>query len=136
MKKIFLSVTLLAPFILLANDNSGKIAVQKELPAYNTEWTYNEGKTAVFINPTSTTFTTENKPEILNGVTILKSTAPAVKVNDNGTGILTINKNFYCHTLITLGLTGVRENDGWLPKPVKEIDLFVAAGAGAGIQGK
>ena len=62
---------------VVANENlkedMGKIALQRGPLMYCAEWPDNNGKTSNIIIPASAIFTTEFKPALLNGVTVLKN---------------------------------------------------------------
>ncbi len=59
-------------------DDIGKMALQRGPLMYCAEWVDNHGKTGNIILPANTNFSSEWRPDLLNGITILKSEAPAV----------------------------------------------------------
>jgi DUF1680 family protein len=74
-------------------DDIGKVALQRGPLMYCAEWVDNNGKTSNIIIPANTTFTSEYKPDLLNGVTILKAEVPAVVINNNES-IATVKQSF------------------------------------------
>ena len=73
-------------------DDAGKIALQRGPLMYCAEWVDNEGKTSNLFIPPGTSFTSEYKAGLLNGVVVLKAEVPAVIIN--GDTISTIKQSF------------------------------------------
>ena len=48
---------------------------------YCTEWADNDGKISNLIVPTGTAFAPVGKPQLLNSITILTATVPAVRID-------------------------------------------------------
>lgn len=48
---------------------------------YCAEWADNDGKTNNIIMPAGTAFTPVGKPQLLNGITTLTATVPAVRID-------------------------------------------------------
>ena len=62
-------------------DDIGKVALQRGPLVYCAEWADNNGKTSNIIMPAGTQFTNEFKPDLLNGVMVLKAEVPAVVIS-------------------------------------------------------
>ena len=90
---------------------------------YCAEWIDNDGKTANMIIPDNAMFTTEYKPDLLNGVVILKSNLPSVVIDNDGTSVSTVNKAFIAIPYYAWAHRGKGEMMIWFPKKVKDIDL-------------
>lgn len=104
-------------------DDIGKIALQRGPLIYCAEWPDNNGKTSNIIIPAKTTFTTEFKPELLNGVTVLKSEVPAVVISNNE-NIATVKQSFTAIPYYSWANRGKGEMMVWFPTQVKDIDLL------------
>jgi DUF1680 family protein len=104
-------------------DDIGKVALQRGPIIYCAEWPDNNGKVANIIMPDNATFTTEYKPDLLNGVVIVKSNTPAVVINNEGNMISTVNKEFTAIPYYAWAHRGKGEMMVWFPTKVKDIDL-------------
>ncbi|MEO5893701.1 MAG: glycoside hydrolase family 127 protein [Ferruginibacter sp.] len=103
-------------------EDIGKVALQRGPLMYCAEWPDNNGKTSNIIIPASATFTTEFKPTLLNGVTILKSEVPAFIVNGSN-NISTVKQAFTAIPYYSWANRGKGEMMVWFPEQVKGIDL-------------
>ncbi len=110
-----------------ANENlkedMGKIALQRGPLMYCAEWPDNNGKTSNIIIPANATFTTEFKPNLLNGVTILKTEVPAVIINGSE-NISTVKQSFTAIPYYSWANRGKGEMMVWFPTQIKDIDLL------------
>ncbi|WP_301921811.1 glycoside hydrolase family 127 protein [Ferruginibacter sp.] len=103
-------------------EDIGKVALQRGPLMYCAEWKDNNGKASNIILPDNALFTTEFKPELLNGVTVLKSEVPAVIINGND--ISTVKQSFIAIPYYSWANRGKGEMMVWFPTAVKEIDLL------------
>ncbi|HEV8286043.1 MAG TPA: glycoside hydrolase family 127 protein [Chitinophagaceae bacterium] len=104
-------------------DDIGKVALQRGPIIYCAEWVDNNGKAGNIIVPDNAVFTTEYKPNLLNGIVIVKSTVSAVVVNDDGSMVSTVNKKFTAIPYYAWAHRGKGEMMVWFPKKVKDIDI-------------
>ena len=104
-------------------DDIGKIALQRGPLMYCAEWPDNNGKTSNIIIPASATFTSEFKPELLNGVMVLKSAVPAIIVNSNE-NVSTVQQPFTAIPYYSWANRGKGEMMLWFPVAVKDVDLI------------
>lgn len=104
-------------------DDVGKVAIQYGPLLYCAEWPDNNGKTSNIILPASATLTPEFKPELLNGVMILKGEAKAVLINSS-TDVTTVTKPFVAIPYYAWAHRGKGEMTVWFPETVTGIDLF------------
>jgi DUF1680 family protein len=74
--------------------------------------------------PQNSAFTSEFKPELLNGVTVIKAEIPAVIVEDNGQKVYTVNKTMTAIPYYSWANRGKGEMMVWFPSSVKDIDLI------------
>ncbi len=106
-------------------EDIGKIALQRGPLMYCAEWPDNNGKTSNIIIPDNASFTTEFKPELLNGVTVLKSEVPAIIIRDNE-NISTVKQSFTAIPYYSWANRGKGEMMVWFPTQVKDIELIAA----------
>ena len=90
---------------------------------YCAEWPDNNGKTSNIIIPANATFTSEFKPDLLNGITILKTEVPAFVINSNES-ISTVKQSFTAIPYYSWANRGKGEMMVWFPEQVKDIDLL------------
>ena len=101
----------------------GKVALQRGPIIYCAEWADNNGKTSNILLPANTNFTTEFKPAILNGITVLKAEVPAVIINNNES-ISTQKQNFTAIPYYSWANRGKGEMTVWFPTQVKDIEIL------------
>lgn len=104
-------------------DDIGKVALQRGPIMYCAEWVDNNGKTNNILIPAATQFTTEFKPGLLNGVTVLKAEVPAVVIN-NESSISTIKQTFTAIPYYSWANRGAGEMMMWFPTTIKGIELL------------
>ena len=104
-------------------EDIGKIALQRGPLMYCAEWPDNNGKTSNIIIPASANFTTEFKPALLNGVTVLKTEVPAVIIN-GAENISTVKQSFTAIPYYSWANRGKGEMMVWFPTQIKDIDLI------------
>lgn len=116
--------------LIKANENlkedAGKVAVERGPLVYCAEWKDNDGKTSNIVIPANANFTSEFKSDELNGVEILKTTAPVIEINNEGTGVTTVNKPVTLIPYYAWANRGEGEMMIWFPSTVKDIDLIAA----------
>lgn len=105
-------------------DDVGKVALQRGPLMYCAEWPDNNGKAANIIIPQNAVFTTEWRPDLLNGVTIIKSEVPVTVITDNGQNISTVNKTFTAIPYYAWANRGKGEMVVWFPQRVTDVDLM------------
>ncbi len=103
-------------------DNIGKVALQRGPLVYCAEWPDNNGKTSNLIMPAGTPFTSEFKPDLLNGVMILKAEVPAVVVSNNA--VSTVKQSFTAIPYYSWANRGKGEMMIWFPEEVRGVDLL------------
>lgn len=112
---------------VVANQNVksdiGKVALQRGPIIYCAEWADNNGKASNIVMPANTTFTTEYKPGLLNGVEIIKANVPAVLIDPNGENLHTEKQPFVAIPYYAWANRGKGEMMIWFPQRVKDIDL-------------
>ncbi len=115
---------------VVANPNvksdAGKVALQRGPIMYCAEWLDNDGKASNLVMPVNTTFTTEFKRELLNGIEVLKSKVPAIVIENNGENIQTKTQDFMAIPYYAWANRGKGEMMMWFPEKIKDIDIVAA----------
>ena len=104
-------------------DDIGKIALQRGPLMYCAEWADNNGKTSNIIIPAAASFTSEFKRDLLNGVTVLHATVPAVVIAGNE-NISTQQVSFTAIPYYSWANRGKGEMSVWFPQQVKQVELI------------
>lgn len=102
----------------------GKVALQRGPVVYCAEFTDNNGRTSNLILPNNATFSSEYKADLLNGITVLKGTANAVQVTNNGTGIETKTQSFTLIPYYARSNRGEGEMRVWFPTKIVNAELM------------
>jgi len=114
--------------LIKANENlkedAGKVSVERGPLMYCAEWKDNDGKAANIVMPLNANFTTEFKSDELNGVEILKTTAPVIEINAEGTSITTVNKPVTLIPYYAWANRGEGEMMIWFPSAIKDVDIL------------
>ncbi len=105
------------------SDDKGKVALQRGPIMYCAEWVDNNGKTSNIIIPNNTAFTAEYKPDLLNGVMVLKAEVPTVVVNGPDQ-ISTVKQTLTAIPYYSWANRGRGEMMVWFPSQVKDVDLL------------
>lgn len=105
-------------------DDVGRMALQRGPLMYCAEWVDNVGKTSNLILPENTVFTTEFKPDLLQGVTILKGEATAVKVDTKNNTVSSGKQTFIAIPYYAWAHRGKGEMSVWFPTNVTHIDII------------
>jgi DUF1680 family protein len=116
-------------------DDRGKVALQRGPLVYCAEWADNGGKASNILIPERSTFTAEYQPQLLNGVTVLKTSVPAVVVDEKEQTVNTITKSATLIPYYAWAHRGNGEMMVWFPASIKDIDIIASEGTGA-IQSK
>jgi DUF1680 family protein len=87
-------------------DNIGKIALQRGPILYCAEAPDNFGLTSNLVVPGTSLFKAEFKPELLNGVVVLRGDAVAISVDTEKNSVTSKVSDAYSHSLLRLGASG------------------------------
>ncbi|MFD1871072.1 glycoside hydrolase family 127 protein [Hymenobacter bucti] len=104
-------------------DDLGKVALQRGPLMYCAEWTDNQGKASNFVVPPTATFTAAYRPELLNGVTTLTATVPAVQVDAAASTIQTVPQTLTAIPYYAWANRGKGEMTVWFPAKIVDVDL-------------
>ncbi|MBK7099693.1 MAG: glycoside hydrolase family 127 protein [Sphingobacteriales bacterium] len=103
-------------------DNIGRVSLQRGPLMYCAEWPDNKGNTANIVLPSSIKFDTEFQPDLLNGVTVLKSQVNAVVINNNE--VKTVKQPFTAIPYYAWANRGKGEMTIWFPEKIKSMDIL------------
>ena len=106
--------------------DNGKVALQRGPVIYCAEWADNNGKTSNLVIPANTSFTTEFKPDLLNGVMEIKAEVPAVNITEKGDNISMSKQKFTAIPYYAWAHRGKGEMTVWFPTRIKDIELIAA----------
>jgi hypothetical protein len=104
-------------------DDIGKVSLQRGPLIFCAEWPDNQGKTSNLILPPASTFSTEFKPDLLNGIMVLKSEARAV-VLPSAHEVTTAPQPFIAIPYYAWAHRGKGEMTVWFPEKVTNVDLI------------
>jgi DUF1680 family protein len=103
-------------------DDIGKVALQRGPIIYCAEWIDNNNSVSNLLLTNNSIFTTEYKPNFLNGVTVLKTEAPVIAINKN-----TVNTHlqpFVAIPYYAWANRGKGEMQIWLPEKITDIAIL------------
>ena len=102
----------------------GKVALQRGPLLYCAEGVDNNGRAANIILPENVSFSTESKPDLLNGVVVIQGEAPVAEISTDGLSIATSKKRFTAIPYYSWANRGKGEMVIWFPQKVRDIDLL------------
>lgn len=103
-------------------DDLGKVALQRGPLIYCAEWPDNGGKVSNLLLPDDVVVTPEYRPEMLNGITVLKADVPAIQIHD-GSRVSTTTQPFVAIPYYAWAHRGKGEMMIWFPTRIKDIDI-------------
>ena len=112
-------------------DDRGKVAIQRGPLLYCAEWKDNGGKTSNLLVPAGTTFTAAARPDVLNGITTLTATVPAVQVDEAGSSVSTVRQPLTLIPYYAWANRGPGEMTVWFPAKITDVDLIAQPAAPA-----
>ncbi len=104
-------------------DDIGKIALQRGPIMYCAEWPDNNGRAGNIVLPAGTVFSTEFKPAMLNGITIVKAEATVVVTDEKLNTVTTIKQPFVAIPYYAWANRGKGEMTVWFPEKIKDIEI-------------
>ncbi len=102
-----------------------KIALQRGPIIYCAEWPDNDGKVSNMFIPDNAIFTSEFKPDLLNGVMLLHSEVPAVII-ENSNNVVTRKQPFTAIPYYAWAHRGPGEMMIWFPNKIVDVTLIPA----------
>jgi DUF1680 family protein len=105
-------------------DNQGRVALQRGPIVYCAEGHDNFGRAANILIPQETSFKAEFRPELLQGVMVLKSVAPVLAVNTKKNRISTAEQPFTAIPYYAWANRGKSEMMVWFPMQVADVEII------------
>ncbi len=105
-------------------NNVGKVALQRGPLVYCGEWSDNNGLTSNIVIPITTSFKSEFKPELLNGVTVIKSEVPSIKVDADKNSVGTVMQPFVAIPYYAWAHRGEGEMSIWFPEKISAVEII------------
>ncbi|MBK5270237.1 MAG: glycoside hydrolase family 127 protein, partial [Bacteroidia bacterium] len=105
-------------------EDAGKIALQRGPIIFCAEWPDNNGRASNIVLPANTVFTTEYKPEMLNGITVLNGQATAIITDTKENKVNTVKQPFTAIPYYAWANRGKGEMTVWFPEVIKDIDII------------
>jgi DUF1680 family protein len=104
-------------------ENMGKVALQRGPVIYCGEWADNASGIENIVIPANTHFSTEFKPELLNGVAVVKADVAKVEVNSKDNIVSTTTKPFVAIPYYAWANRGKGDMQIWFPEKIKHVEI-------------
>jgi len=91
---------------------------------YCAEWADNNGRATNIVLPSNTAFTTEYRPALLNGITVLKGEAIVIVANTKENKVNTVKQAFTAIPYYSWANRGKGEMTVWFPETIKDIEII------------
>jgi DUF1680 family protein len=104
-------------------EDAGKIALQRGPIIYCAEWPDNNGRASNIVLPGTTSFSSEFKPGMLNGITVLKADVIAVVTDEKENKVSTVKQPFVAIPYYAWANRGKGEMTVWFPERIKDIEI-------------
>ncbi len=98
--------------------NEGRVAFQRGPLVYAFEGIDNEGRVFDVLLPGKLNFTTEHKPGVLGGVTVIRTTGKSIAGNEKGDGIRFSDKELTAIPYYAWNNRGLGEMQIWMPRRI------------------
>ena len=105
-------------------DDRNRVALQRGPLVYCFEHLDNGGKAMNLVLPDDTNFTSEFKPDLLNGVVVLQAQTPVATISDDGIKIGSVNSQITAIPYYSWANRGKGQMQVWMPRTIKDIRLF------------
>jgi uncharacterized protein len=104
-------------------DDRNRLALQRGPLIYCVEHPDNNGKAMNFIIPDNTTFRTEAKNNLLNGIITISAEVPVAVPNADGSAVITEKRKITAIPYYSWANRGSGQMEVWLPRKVTDIKL-------------
>ena len=105
-------------------DDAGKVALQRGPIMYCAEWADNDGRASNIVLPAGINFSSEFKPAMLNGITILKAEATVLVTDEKANTVNTVKNPFVAIPYYAWANRGKGEMTVWFPEKIKDIEII------------
>jgi DUF1680 family protein len=108
----------------MVKDDRNRVALQRGPLVYCFEHFDNEGKVMNIVIPDNTAFTSEFKPELLNGIVVLETLAPVASISEDGLGISCANRKITAIPFFSWANRGEGQMQVWMPRKIKDLRIL------------
>lgn len=105
-------------------EDAGKVALQRGPIIYCAEWKDNNGRASNIVLPGNTVFSSEFRPDLLDGVTVLKTEATVIVADDKANKVNTVEQPFVAIPYYAWANRGKGEMTVWFPEQIKDIEII------------
>jgi DUF1680 family protein len=105
-------------------EDAGKVALQRGPIIFCAEWKDNNGRVSNIVLPANVDFSTEFKPGMLNGITVLKAEATAIITDEKENIVSTTKQAFVAIPYYAWANRGKGEMTVWFPEKIKDIEIL------------
>jgi DUF1680 family protein len=113
---------------VIATDNlkedAGKVALQRGPIIFCAEWKDNNGKVSNLVLPAASQFSAEYKPDMLNGITVLKGDATAIITDEKNSRVTSTVQSFLAIPYYAWANRGKGEMTVWFPEKIKDVEIL------------
>jgi uncharacterized protein len=105
-------------------DDRNRVALQRGPLVYCFEHVDNEGKAMNIVIPDNISFTSEFKPQLLNGVVVLQAEAPVAIVSADGLNVNSANRKITAIPFYSWANRGKGQMQVWVPRKISDVRIF------------
>jgi DUF1680 family protein len=105
-------------------EDVGKVALQRGPVIFCAEWKDNNGRASNIVLPAGINFSSEFKPDMLNGITVLKTDATAVITDEKENKVNSVKQPFIAIPYYAWANRGKGEMTVWFPERIKDVEIL------------
>jgi uncharacterized protein len=105
-------------------DDRNRVAIQRGPLVYCFEHVDNDGKAMNIVIPENTIFTSEFKPDLLNGIIEIKAEAPVSIASEDGLSVNSVMKKITAIPFFSWANRGEGQMQVWMPRKITDIRLL------------
>jgi uncharacterized protein len=105
-------------------EDRNRVALQRGPLVYCFEHVDNEGKAFNIVIPDNITFTTEFKPDLLNGIVVLQAEGPVATVSDDGLYLRSAIRKITAIPYYSWANRGEGQMQVWVPRKITDVRLL------------
>jgi uncharacterized protein len=105
-------------------DDRNRVALQRGPLVYCFEHADNDGKAMNIVIPDNISFTSEFKPQLLNGVVVLQTEAPVATVSADGLNVNSAKKKITAIPYFSWANRGKGQMQVWIPRKISDVRVI------------
>lgn len=105
-------------------EDAGKVTLQRGPVVFCAEWADNQGRVTNLVLPRERALTAEFKPDLLNGVMVLRGEAIAVQTDEKANRVTTVTQPFTAIPYYAWANRGRGEMTVWIPEQIRDIQII------------